>query len=118
MSLSLQADPLPLKQDEHGAIRVGDTRVLLELVIHAHQGGATAEEIVKRFTTLDIADVHAVIAYYLRHRQEVEDYMNRRDAEAAEIRKRIEQEMPLQVTKKELLARWRAKYGSDPCSDS
>lgn len=25
---------IPLQQDEHGAIRVGRTRVLLELVIH------------------------------------------------------------------------------------
>src|SRR6266542_4797078 len=75
MSLILQADPLPLRQDEHGSIRVGNTRVLLEFVIRAHQGGATAEEIAKRFETLDIADVHAVLAYYLRHRGEVDEYM-------------------------------------------
>ncbi len=89
MSLSLQADPLPLRDDEHGSIRIGNTRVLLELVIRAYQARLSAEQIAERFDTLDLADIHAVISYHLRHRSEVEDYMRRRQAEAEEIRKRI-----------------------------
>jgi uncharacterized protein (DUF433 family) len=90
MSLSLQADPLPLRADEHGSIRIGNTRVLLELAIRAYQAGLSAEQIAERFDTLELADIHAVIAYYLRHRPQVEDYMQRRQAEAEEIRRRIE----------------------------
>lgn len=90
MSLSLQADPLPLHADEHGSIRIGNTRVLLELVIRAYQAGQSAEQIAERFDTLELADIHAVLAYYLRHRSEIEDYMQRRQAEAEEIRQRIE----------------------------
>jgi len=105
MSLSLQADPLPLRADEHGSIRIGNTRVLLELVIRAYQSGLKAEQIAERFDTLELADVHAVLAYYLRHRSEVEDYMQRREAEAKEIRQRIEAALPRRLTRDELLAR-------------
>ncbi len=92
MSLSLQADPLPLRADEHGSIRIGNTRVLLELVIRAYQSGLNAEQIAERFDTLEMADVHAVLAYYRRHRSEVEAYMQRRQAEAEEIRLRLARE--------------------------
>jgi len=46
-SLLLESQPVPLRQDERGAIRVGNTRVLLELVIEAYLDGATPETIVK-----------------------------------------------------------------------
>jgi uncharacterized protein (DUF433 family) len=106
MPLTLTADPLPLHADAHGSIRVGATRVLLEFVLHAYQAGATPEQIVQRFDTLDLADVHAVIAYYLRHRQDVEDYLVRREAEAQDTRRRLEADHPPRVTRDELLARW------------
>lgn len=106
MSLTLTADPLPLHADEHGSIRVGDTRVLLEFVLHAYQAGASAEQIVQRFDTLDLADVHAVLAYYLRHRPEVDDYLRRREAEAWDTRQRIEADLPPRLSRDELTARW------------
>ncbi len=90
MTLSLNADPLPLQADEHGSIRIRNTRVLLELVLRAYQAGLSAEQIVQRFDTLDLADVHAVLACYLRHRPEVEDYLRRREAEALDVRQYIE----------------------------
>ena len=37
---------IPLYTDEHGAIRIGKTWVLLELVIHAYYQGKTPEGIV------------------------------------------------------------------------
>jgi hypothetical protein len=36
---------VPLQTDQHGKLRVGNTRVLLELVIHAFQQGETADRI-------------------------------------------------------------------------
>ena len=41
MSLILERDILPLQEDTTGAIRVGNSRVLLELVIRAFQDGAS-----------------------------------------------------------------------------
>ena len=109
MILPLQADPLPLRTDEHGSIRIGNTRVLLELVIRAYQSGLNAEQIAERFDTVELADIHAVVAYYLRHRLEIEDYMRRRQVEAEVIRQQIEAKLPRHLTREELLARQSAR---------
>ena len=90
MSFIAQAESPPLREDVAGGLRVGDSRVLLELVIRAFQDGATPETIVQRYSTLALSDVYAVIAYYLRHRSEVEAYLTRREQEAEEVRKGIE----------------------------
>jgi uncharacterized protein (DUF433 family) len=81
---------IPLRRDETGAIRVGKTRVLLELVIHAFQDGATPETIVHRYSTLNLPDVYAVIAYYLRHRQQVEEYLKLRELTVEKVQEKIE----------------------------
>jgi uncharacterized protein (DUF433 family) len=68
-------DWIPLYQDQTGAIRVGNSRVLLELVIRAFQDGLSPESIVSRYSTLSLSDVYNAIAYYLRHQQTVETYL-------------------------------------------
>src|SRR5437764_8106812 len=84
MTLAVEAEMPPLREDETGALRVGDSRVLLELVIRAFQEGATPEAIVQRYSTLALPDVYAVIAYYLRHRSEIEAYLAERERKAEE----------------------------------
>jgi uncharacterized protein (DUF433 family) len=106
MPLTLQADPLPLHVDEFGTIRVGKSRVSLELLIHAHQDGQSAEQMARRFDTIELADIHAVLAYYLRHKEEVEDYLSRREAEAEAIRHKIESTLTQRISREELKARW------------
>jgi uncharacterized protein (DUF433 family) len=71
-------------------LRVGNSRVLLELVVRAFQDGATPEAIVQRYPTTALSDVYAVIGYYLRHREEIEDYLRQREQQAADLRHRIE----------------------------
>ncbi len=88
------AEPPPLYETEQGAVRVRGTRVSLDSVIHAYNNGATPEDIVQSFTTLKLRDVYAVITYYLDHREIVEAYIARREAEAAEIRRKIEANQP------------------------
>ena len=90
MALVAQVESPPLREDATGALRVGDSRVLLELVIRAFQDGATPETIVQRYSTLALSDVYAAIAYYLRHRSQIEDYLLRRERKAEEVRQRIE----------------------------
>ncbi len=60
------------------------------LGIRAFQDGATPETVVQRYSTLALPDVYAVIAYYLRHRSEVEGYLARREQKAEEVRQRIQ----------------------------
>jgi uncharacterized protein (DUF433 family) len=115
MNLVLETIPVPLRDDGHGGLRVGQTRVSLETVWHLHQQGASPAEIIQAFDTLALADVYAVLAWALRHPEDVDAYLKRRDAEAAEIRRKLE-ETGLTPTpdesarlKEKLLARWQER---------
>ena len=66
--------PLPLCMDEHGAIRVGNSRITLEIIIEDFESGSSPENIVANYDTLDRGDVYAVLGYYLHHRPEVQAY--------------------------------------------
>jgi uncharacterized protein (DUF433 family) len=91
MNLTLEAIPVPLRDDGHGGLRVGQTRVSLESVWHLHQQGASPVDIVRAFDTLQLADVYTVLAWALRHPEEVDAYLQRRDEEAAQIRRQLEE---------------------------
>ncbi|MBI5667156.1 MAG: DUF433 domain-containing protein [Chloroflexi bacterium] len=103
---------LPLKQDEDGTIRVSGTRVTLDTLIGFYQQGETPEELSAGFTTVPLADIYAVIAYYLSHRAEVDTYLKQRQQEAERIRQEWESRNP-PVTKTELLARLDKKRRGD-----
>ena len=90
MELILQSETPPLRRDASGALRVGRSRVLLELVIHAFQDGATPEVIAQRYPSAALADIYAVIAYYLRHRADIDTYLIEREYQAQQVRHRIE----------------------------
>ncbi|MCA9939320.1 MAG: DUF433 domain-containing protein [Anaerolineales bacterium] len=90
MAIQLQTEIPPLYQDVSGALRVGDSRVLLEIVINAFEDGATPEAIVQRYPTVTLADAYAVIAYYLRHREDIEVYLAEREGLAKSVQRRIE----------------------------
>jgi uncharacterized protein (DUF433 family) len=89
-TLEIRTDAPPLTQDDTGAVRIGSTRVLLELVIRAFEDGATPETIVQRYPSTSLADIYAVVAYYLRHRDLVERYLAERERQAENIKERIE----------------------------
>lgn len=115
MTKSIQADPVPLREDQHGGLRVGESRVLLELVIHEFSEGATPEAIVEAYSTLKLADVYGVLSYYLNHRQIIEEYLERREHEAAEIRAKIESQQPDRGDLRERIASLRARRANGAC---
>jgi uncharacterized protein (DUF433 family) len=90
MTLTIQTDPVPLRVDEHGVVRVGDSQVLLDIVIREFNNGAEPEAIAHGYPTLNLADVYGVIAYYLRHRKDIDDYVGSRRQEAEKLRLEIE----------------------------
>jgi len=65
-------------------IRIARTRVGIETVLWDYQAGASPEEIVLRYPTLSLDQVHASITYYLAHREKVERYLERLIAQQEE----------------------------------
>jgi len=94
MILPLKPDPVPLREDSRGGFRFGDSRVPLDVVVEEYENGADPESIVIAYPTLQLDDVYAVIAYYLRHRDDVKAYLREREAKAAELRQEIESQQP------------------------
>ena len=105
MALSFTIETVPLQTDADGVIRVGKTRVTLDTVIAAFAEGATAEEIVQQYPSLDLADVYQVIGYYLRRTSEVEAYLQQRRAQAETVRKQNESRFDPQGVRDRLMAR-------------
>ena len=109
MDIIIQPEAPPLRHDPSGAIRVGHSRVLVELVIRAFQYGATPEAIAQRYSTATLADIYAVIAYYLRHQEDLEAYLEEREQRAQEVRQHIEHHQgDLADLRSRLLARQRS----------
>lgn len=100
---------VPLWEDPPGVFRVGNSRILLELVIRAFQGGATPEGIVQAYRTLQLADVYAVISRYLADPTPFDNYLRQCDDDADEVRRTLEASQPPGVSKDVMLARARAK---------
>jgi uncharacterized protein (DUF433 family) len=79
-----------LRTDNTGTVRIGRSRVTLDVVLADYRSGMTPEEIVRQLDTLDLADVYAAIAYYHRHRAEVDEYLHKREVAADALRREIE----------------------------
>ena len=105
MNLAAVTEKIPIDTDKDGAIRVGNTRVTLETLVSAFNGGSTAEEIVYQFPVLNLADVYAIITYYLRNRDTVEKYLNERMQQAEQIKRRNQENKNMNDIRKRLLAR-------------
>jgi uncharacterized protein (DUF433 family) len=94
-----------MQLDHQGVLRIGGTRVTLETVIHAYLEGATPEEIAQRYDALQLADIHATIAYYLRHKSELDQYLESRRDRSQQVRQQVEQRQGVQEIRKRLISR-------------
>lgn len=83
-------EPIPLLLEPDGTLRLRGTRVTLESIVILFDTGATAEQIVESFPSVELADAYAVLTYCLRHRNAVDAYLANRQAEAEEVRRRIQ----------------------------
>lgn len=106
MSIVLEREAPPFRQDQTGAIRIGKTRVLLEIVIRAFLDGASPETIVQQYSTLSLSDTYSAIAYYLRHQEAIEAYLQQREQIAAKVQQRFQELQPdMSLMRSRLLAR-------------
>jgi uncharacterized protein (DUF433 family) len=109
MSLTITAEKAPLSIDADGVARVAGTRVTLDTIVIAFEEGATAEEIAQQYPSVDLTDVYAVIAYYLRRREEVTQYLAERASLAEKVQKENEARHPPDGMRARLLARRQSK---------
>jgi uncharacterized protein (DUF433 family) len=82
-----------VRVDEHGVLRVGASRVMLDSVVAAFRQGHSPETIRQQYPALSLEEVYGAITHYLAHQAEVDAYLRRQD---------------------ELWERWRAKTEAAP----
>lgn len=105
MSVVVSTSEIKLTKTEGGVLRVGDSRVSLDTVIIAFNQGATPEQIVEDYDSLELAEVYAVISYYLQNREEVEKYLAERKVQRENLRREIESRTDPRGIRERLLAR-------------
>ncbi len=105
MALLTMSELIPLHTNANGVICVGGTRVTLDTVFAAFSDGATAEEITQQYPSLNLADVYSVIGYCLRCSEEVQNYLQQRQAQASAVRQQNEARFDPAGVRERLLAR-------------
>ena len=103
---------LPLTQTEQGTIRITGSGVNLEAIVYQYKQGESAEAIHESFPSLRLADIYAVISYYLNHREQVNDYLRDQEKKARTVREDIESDPAYKSRVDELRQRIKARYNS------
>lgn len=93
MAIPILAEAPPIRE-AGGVLRIGQTGVALETVLWTFQQGSTPEDIVDQFPSLLLADVYNVIAYYLRHRDEIDRYLAAQEERYQEATNDLLREIP------------------------
>ena len=114
MQLTIHDDKAPIRIDEDGAVCVGQTRVTLDVVLNDFKQGMSAEEIQRSYSSLRLADVYAVLAYYLRHQDELDAWLDHCEQRADAMRRQIEAAQPgMGELRAKIKARWDAMRAAD-----
>jgi uncharacterized protein (DUF433 family) len=108
---------VPLTLTDEGTIRVTGSRVSLDSIIHHYRLGAAAEQIAFKFQGVQLADINSTIAYYLTHREAVEDYLRQQESKGDALQRQLESDEDYQATirrmRERLLARRREHEPED-----
>ena len=105
MTTTFGTRTIPLQKENDGTIRVIGTRIPIDTIIYAYLSGDSAEEIVASFDSLNLADVYAIISYYLDQHNEINAYLQKREKEAARLQEKLEVDFPATNLRQRLLAR-------------
>jgi uncharacterized protein (DUF433 family) len=100
---NIQNTPLIISDD--GTLRVKGSRVTLDVIVRQFKQGATAEQILEDFPSLNLRDVYGTIYYYLDHEEEVEEYLKTQKDAAAETRKFIERKNDSKILREHIRAK-------------
>lgn len=106
---TIENQEVALRKDASGVLRVGKSRVTLDLVIYEFNQGETPEEIAMHYPSVKLEDVYSVVSYYLNNRTRVDAYLQERKKHADQIRQEINARPEVQELRRKLLARARAR---------
>ena len=73
-----------------GGWRIAGARVSLDSVVHAYVEGQSPEAIADFFPTLSLEQIHGAIAFCLRHRHKIDEYLKCQDARWETLRQESE----------------------------
>ena len=65
--------------DEHGVMRIGHSRVMLDSIVAGFEQGHSPETLQRQYPTLSLEEVYGAITYYLAHTDQVHAYLKRQD---------------------------------------
>jgi uncharacterized protein (DUF433 family) len=83
-----------VRRDEHGALRVADTRVPIDSIVAAFQQGHSPETMQQQYPALTLEQIYGALTYYLAHADEVNDYLRGQERLWHEWQQRCEHEQP------------------------
>ena len=67
-----------VRLDEHGVMRIGTSRVMLDAIV-GFKHGHSPETMQQQYPALSLEEVYGAITYYLAHTDEVNAYLKRQD---------------------------------------
>lgn len=102
---AIDPEPVPLVRDRAGRLVVPGTRVSLDILVAAFKRGESPEAIHEDYPGVPLADVYGIFSYYLRHRAEVETYLDEQILLGGELQARIEENDQPAGLRAKLLAR-------------
>lgn len=79
------SERIPLVQNEAGDIHIEGSRIFLEHLVEKFNEAKSPEDIQRNYPHLKLADLYTVMTYYLRHRDEVDTYVERQYQRAREM---------------------------------
>ena len=68
-----------VRVDEHGTMRIGNSRVMLDSIVAGFEQGHSPEILQQQYPALSLEEVYGAIIYYLAHTDEVHAYLKRQD---------------------------------------
>ena len=81
--------PVPLRWAEEGmVVRLNNSRIELDIIVSRYRRGYTPEMLVDSYPWLELSDIYLIIAFYLRNKEAVHDYLCEREERADEISER------------------------------
>lgn len=100
---------VPLVQLENGAVRVRNSRVTLETIVHRMQMGDTIEEIHDGFPTVSVTQIKEILDWYFDNKADADEYLHQVEEEGERLLQSIESQ-PGYKEHREKLLRYKAEF--------